>query len=718
MKISNTKGLWALNSFTLFFLLTMFSVIPIQAAEEDEKQEIYKLEPVTVTAQKRPENVQNIPDSITVLNDIAIDDAGITDMVSLSDNVPGLEFYDFGSRWHSQLFLRGIKSLCNSEPSTGLYVDGVNYSKSHMFAFPLFDVERIEVLRGPQGTLYGRNTMAGVINIHTKKPDNETSAAIDVSLDDYNLRQFKGYLRTPLIEDRLFLGITGLVITRDGYMENDVVGVGEDGRYKDGKAGRMKLRFLPTPDWDITLSLDAQQNDDGAFPFRRTSRNSLVKNGILVEDTPYHYSHDFAGTSENDFWGTSLNANYDMKIGRFTFITGYRDFDNEDMIDSDFSPIDMARMELKEHSFSQEIRLASAESQYSFDWLIGLYYFNIEADDNITNYFRPAMAGSPSNPFSPGTGARLTETSGTNEGAALFGQITYPVRQTLDLTLGMRYEYENDEMDAAIRNIPDSGTQTVISQSVSENDFNAFLPKLSLSWHFQPEHMLYVTVARAHRSGGFNGPSMGGKPYGEEYSWAYEIGNKSSFMDNRLTLNIAGFYTDIEDEQITRFNTYNQSYLENAGASHRLGVETEANYVLCRGLDLKTSFSWIEAEYDEYTDPVTGADYDGKTIFNVPDYTYSIALQYRRPIWRNFNLFGNIKYNGVGARYFDDGNTVEEQSYELCSVKIGLEGHHMDYYLWVTNLFDKQYRIFENTTRGITEDGEPRVIGGSVTYRF
>jgi iron complex outermembrane receptor protein len=721
MKFSNLKSLRALTVFILSFLLTMFFISPLQAADkQDSEQKAYTLEPITVTAQKRLENVQDVPDSITVLDDIAIEDAGITDMVSLADNVPNLEFYNFGSRWHSQMFMRGIKSLCNAEPSTGLYVDGINYSKSHMFAFPLFDVERIEVLRGPQGTLYGRNTMAGVINIHTKKPGNETASAMSVTLDDYNERKFEAHLRTPVIENKLFFGITGMVTERDGYMENDVSGVGEDGRYEDGIAGRMKLRFLPAPDLDITLSLDAQKNDDGAFPFRRTSRHSFVKNGMFEEDPPYHYSHDFAGYSENEFWGAALNGAYDMDIGRLTFITGYRNFNDEDMVDSDFSPLDMARMkkELKEDSFSQEIRLSSAEKQYSFDWLIGLYYFNINADDNITNYFRPAMAGSPANPFSPDTGARLTKTSGTNEGAALFGQVTWPIVQALDLTLGMRYEYESAEMAAAVRDMPDNGIETTIGQFVSDNDFNAFLPKISIAWHFHPDRMLYATVARAHRSGGFNGPAVGGKPYDEEYSWAYEIGSKSGFLNNRLTLNITGFYTDIEDEQITRFNTYNQSYLENAGASHRLGVETEINYALRRGLDLKASLSLIEAEYDEYTDPVTGADYENKKIFNVPDCTYSIALQYRRPLWRDYSLFGNIKYSGVGDRYFDDANTVEETSYELCSIKIGLEGRHMDYYVWVNNLFDQQYRIFENTVRGITEDGEPRVFGGSVTYRF
>ena len=694
----------------------------MDALDDDEKAQeaVLQMAPVTVTAQKRIENVQNVPDGITVLNKVEIEDSGIVDMTALSTHVPNLEFYDFGSRWHNQSYIRGIKSLPNSEPSMGYYVDGVNYSKSYMFAFPLFDVERIEVLRGPQGTLYGRNTMAGVINVHTKTPDNDVAAGLSGSMGSYNERQLKGYAQGPIVTDTLFLGLAGLVTTGDGYMENDVPGVGEDGRHQDGAAGRMKLRFLPSPKWDISLSLDGQQHDDGAFPFRRTERNAYVKNGILFADDAYHYSHDFAGTSENDYWGLALNANVDTAWGRLTAISGYRDFDNEDWIDSDFSPLDAARMRncITERTFSQELRLASAENQDGITWLTGGYYFYIDENKKRTNYYRSAMAGSPSNPFRPGTGERLTDTDGLNEGAAAFGQFTYPIRNTLELTLGLRYEFENAEMDAAVHDTPDGGDATTTVQPSMENDFAAWLPKLSLAWHFIPGQMLYATFSRAHRSGGFNSPDVGGLPYDEEYSWVYEIGSKSSFFSNRLTLNLAGFYTDIEDEQITRFNAYNQSFLENAGASHRIGVEAEARYAIGQGLDLTAAFGWVEAQYDQYNDPVTGDDYEGNTVFGVPDYNFNVGLQYRRPLWGQWNGFGRVEVSGVGRRYFDDANTVKDLPYELVNLKLGLEGLHWDGYVWANNLFDCQYRIFENVNRGITEDGEPLTIGVSLAYRF
>ena len=193
-----------------------------------------------------------------------------------------------------------------------------------MFDFPLFEIERIEILKGPQGTLYGRNTMGGVINVITKKPGNETVSSLSTTVGDDNLREVKGFVRTPVIKDKMFIGGAGFVKTRDGYLKNDVPTGEEEGRYLEGMGGRMKFRYIPSDDLEVTLGLDGQKHDDGAFPFRMTSRNAFVKKGMFDRDKKYHYSHDFDGSAENDFWGVSLNADYKTPAGTFSSITGYR----------------------------------------------------------------------------------------------------------------------------------------------------------------------------------------------------------------------------------------------------------------------------------------------------------------------------------------------------------------------------------------------------------
>ncbi|CCK81460.1 TonB-dependent receptor [Desulfobacula toluolica] len=709
-----------------FFFLTFFLALwvdqPLFADETDSYTNKIS-QSIVVTAQKRTQDLQDVPDSITVLNDTLIEDAQIDDMESLSAHVPGLEFHNFGSRRHSLTFMRGIKSIHSGEPAIGYYVDGVNYSKSYMFDFPLFDVERIEILKGPQGTLYGRNAMAGVINVHTRKPDNEAQSEMGVTVGSDDLTQFKGFLRVPILKDKLFFGLSGLVEKRDGYMENDTDADGEEGRHTEGGAGRLKLRFLPSDVLDILLSLDGQTYDEGVFPFRRTSRNLFVKNGIFPADNNYHYSHDFEGTAETDFWGLSLNVDYTLTLGTLTSSTGYRDFTVDEFIDADFSPLDMTRMNYiqDEKNFSQEFRLASPESESVFNWLAGLYFFKNESKNHSTTYYRSAMAGNPNNPFGAGTGNRLIVSDGTNEGAALFGQGTYTFFKKFDATLGVRYEYEDAEILKCQKDSPDDGSSVSIRAYPSaSNNFDALLPKISLGWHVTGNHMVYTTFSGGHRSGGFNtlAPS-GSTAYEEETSRLYEVGTKLSFLDKKLIMNLSGFYIDIEDEQIAMFDTsLNTSYIVNAGESHRLGIEAEISYTPFPGLDFNAGLTVLEAEYDNYEDTSLGTNYAGNKVFGVPEYSVNMGIQYRCPLRGQWDFLGRMDFAGYGKRYFDDANTVEEKPYCLVNAKIGIEGRHMDIYLWSKNLLDRHHVLFENAGKGFAEDGEPMTIGLTLAYRF
>ena len=337
-------GWLSMWSLILVPVVCLFFHSAAPADEDPGEKTIHELETMTVTAHKQARNIRDIPDSMTTFNALELEDASIFSMDSLAFHVPNLEFYNFGGRRHSLTFMRGVKSLHSGEPATGFYVDGVNYSKSFMFSVPLFDVERIEVLKGPQGTLYGRNTMGGVINVHTKKPDNETALAVGSGVGNYNLFETRGYVRAPLVTDKLFFGLSAMTRNRDGYTENHVDAPGEEGRHLDGKAGRLNLRFTPADPWDISFCVDGQEHDDGAFPFYRTIRNSFVKKGVLPADETGHYSHDFESTEESRFWGMSLNARYKTPVGILTAITGFRDYDDDEDIDTDFSPLDMMRM--------------------------------------------------------------------------------------------------------------------------------------------------------------------------------------------------------------------------------------------------------------------------------------------------------------------------------------------------------------------------------------
>lgn len=719
-----SSGLALLLTLLLTPLMIQAGARPAFPGEARSQQpESVEAGPTIVTAQKTPQDIRDIPDSITLLGGTLIQDARIESMEEVSAHVPGLDFHNFGSRRHSLTFMRGIKSIHTGEPATGFYVDGVNYAKSYMFDFPLFDVERIEILKGPQGTLYGRNSMGGVINVHTRQPDNETRSELGMTAGDDHLGEIKGSLRTPIVDDTLFLGLAGLVREKDGYMENDTPAPGEEGRHTEGGAGRVKLRYLPSDTLDITLGLDGQSHDEGAFPFRRTSRNAFTQKGIFPADAPYHYSHDFEGTAESEFWGASLNLKWALPFGDLAAVTGHRDYRTDEFLDSDFSPLDMTRMNYiqDETAFSQEIRLSSPDSGSPLKWLAGLYYFKNDSENESTTFYRSAMAGNPNNPFGAGTGNRKVTSSGMTEGGAVFGQGTWSFMKRFDLTLGLRYAYEEAEMDRFRTDTPDSGGPAgSLAYPSASNDFDALVPKVSLAWHVTRDHMVYATFSGGHRSGGFNKiASADRSAYDEETSLLWEVGAKLNLLNNKMCLSLAGFYMDLEDEQISMFDTtLNTPYIVNAGESHRLGVEAEIRYTPLPGLDLNAGFTVMEAEYDEYADAALGTDYAGNQVFSVPEYTVNMGVQYRRPLWRQWDFLGRVDFSGYGKRYFDDANTVEEKPYGLINAKAGIEGEHLDIYLWSDNLLDRHYVLFENTAKGFAEDGEPMTVGLTISYRF
>lgn len=703
-----------LKKIALLALGAICCALPVQAGDEAQ-QPPCQLEPVVVSAQKRTEDAQDVPMSMTVLEDTDIEDMGIQDTTGLAEHVPGLEFNDFGSRRHGLMFLRGIKSIPTGEPSTGYFVDGVSYSKSYMFNFPLFDVQHVEVLRGPQGTLYGRNTLGGVINVATRQPGNTPAAGLEAEYGSYDLGTLRGSVSGPIVEDTLYLGLYGLSSVRDGFMENDVDADGEDGRHQDGKAGRMRLRYTPTGDLDVNLTLDGQRHDDGAYSARRTARNALVKAGTFAADEAGHYSHDFEGSQDNDCFGAALDTEYSAPWGTLRSITGFRDYDSDERIDADFSPLDTMRKRYRQtdQDLSQEFRLASPEGNGPVSWLAGTYLFHLHSRTDISNLFG-------ANSAAPGRVVRF-DTHRTNKGGALFGQLAYALLENLDLTVGLRGEYEQAGTVSEQFNTPAGGATTRVDQVDQAQDFNALLPKFALSWDMDEDHTLYTTAARAHRSGGCNDASApaGSEAFDEEYSWQYEVGLKSFLLDKRLMLNTAAFYTTIEDEQLPLFDAATmQSYTANAGRSHRQGLEAEARFKVTGELELSASYAWIQAEFDSYSDAVTGVDYAGNRVFCVPEHSYSLGAEYRRPLWSGWRLFGRMDLNGTGARFFDDANEVEAGAYELVNLRVGLEGEDLDVYFWIRNALDKEYVLFENTSAGIAEDGPPRTLGVSIRYRF
>ena len=710
------KNLFILAGFGVFsvFFAPAFSV-----AAEAQTEKITQLEPIVVTAEKREADIQKVPVSVSAITAQKLEDTGAVSLRDITDRVPNLHIVNWGMRGNTYVYVRGLGSI-NTQPAVGFYVDDVVYMDTHAFDTPLFDIERIEVLRGPQGTLYGRNTLGGAINIITKKPDNTTHAGIEQTVGNYKTSDSMVYLRTPIVEDKLFLGVSGRFEHRDGYTKNDYLN--KDVDYREDWSGRGVLRWTPNEKLDVTWNVDGAKNHDGAFPI--TTREN-------VKDNAFHVDYDQAGKANYSSAGTSLRVSYDAPWATVTSISAYRGFNDVISNDQDFTPFNLltAEQELVDRQFTQELRFTSPDDGRSTKWQGGLYYGHKKQDQRLDVNYNDDAVLMGWVPFA----MRTRELSTVKyKSYAVFGQVTQTLFEKLDLTAGLRYDYERSKIDYTSRT--NGAGMLVDSQDMNEKSSNGeWLPKFQIAYNWTPDFMTYASVAKGYRSGGFNTTTQGaaGIKYEGEKSWNYELGFKSAWFDKRLTFNGAFFYIDIEDMQVVQVLPNANTYLKNAGEARSYGLELESSFLITEGLTLDASFGYTNSEYTKYNDPVTGINYKGNRTPVAPDYTYSVGLQYRFPLVEKFSWFNSEKQDslymftraevqGAGKSYWDDGNELRESPRNITNLRLGFETENMDLIFWTKNLFNERYNAvaFSRSIGELAQAGDPRTFGATLRIRF
>lgn len=741
--------------------------LPLFALSASAAEEPYRLETITVTAEKRSEDIQNVAASVTAIPEQQIRDAGIRDIQDFSGQVPNMYIANWGIRGISFVYARGIGagSMNTDNPALGFYVDDVGYLDSRVFNSPLFDIERIEVLRGPQGTLYGRDTLGGVINIVTKKPDNELRYGLEQSVGSEKFFETTAWLRAPLIEDRLFFGFSGAGEHFGGFADNDWLGEEVDTRR--GFNGRMQLRWLPSDRLDALLSVDGEKLDDGGYPlaFMRAAPMYLPMflPGFTMptaENNPHHVAYDFEAGNEREALGASLRVAWDGPAFKLTSITAGRGYDDDTHNDQDFMPLDFitASETIENRQFTQEFRVASPEDSGPLKWLGGYYFFRADHEHHmdinyLSNYFGAMAAmGGMDLPFAMPDTTATTDTDRESYGHALFGQATWTLFDRLDLTGGLRYEYTKDSLDYAsgcahsgLGACAGGGMEQVVGMlgvnpmplaATSSSHGDELLPKAQIAYHWTPDLMTYASVARGYRSGGFNTSftDMADLAYAPEYSWNYEAGFKSSWFDRRLSFNTSFFYITLSDQQVTQVLPTANAVIRNAGKSRSLGFESELSARLAEGLSAQAGFGLTDAEFrryetlDQFT--LTPLDLSGHTPPLAPEYTWNLALQYRRPLIDAFRFLGRgdsltwttrAEVRGVGKFYWNSENTLAQSPYELVNLRTGLETDNFSLILWADNLFDRRY----NAVAFAFQEGAPlaqvadgRSFGATLRFEF
>ncbi len=565
-----------------------------------------------------------------------------------------------------------------------------------------------------------RDQVNGVTKNKIAENKGRTQNETGITIGANSLVGFKGDLSIPM--DRFHLSLSGIASEQEGGMENTIKEHGETDRHIQNDAGRLKLRFLASDSLDISIGLVGKRTEKFMFPFRRTPRNSLVKKGLFPADEKYKYSQDFEGSWENNYWSFILNVDTQFSLGTFTSITGYREFNVDKLLDSDFSPLDMGRKNVLQNddTLTQEFRLASKASESPFQWLTGFSYFKKGAENHTTAFYRSGMSGNIKNPFGLNTGSRLDFSDQTNRGAALFGRAAIKIHKEFNVTLGLRYEVNGVHMHQVQTDFLDHHSPLSKTFPDTFETYAAMSPSAGLEWLLTENHIFYASFSGGYRSGGFNKMASNGyTSYDEETTRLYELGTKFTLPCQRLSINLCGFYMDIRNEQVLRYDS-NQLFpcIVNAEKSHRMGLEMKIRYRPLPGLDFLCGLGILEAEYDRYTDQSLGVDYKGNKVSSVPEYSIKVGIKYRYPLQGQWKVLGNVDFSGFGSRYFDDANTVKEKPYGLVNAMFGVERQRLGFYIWSKNLLNRHYIDFENTVKGIAKDGSPVTVGMSVKYRF
>ena len=672
--------------------------------------------PVIVTARKWEEDVQEVPQSISVLVDALIRDAGITTVREASFLVPNLFMTEFSSRRLSFPTMRGIGSG-QGDPAVTTYVGGVPQLTTSSTNLPLFQVERVEFLRGPQGTLYGRNALGGVIHIVPKRPSEAFEAEIGASYGNFRQRELNLAMSGPLVEERLYFSLAGLAAARDGFTENEFTG--HDVDHRDELYGRAEVLWT-SERWEIRVAIYGERARDGGF---------VLSDLDELRDHPRRIDQDYEGKADRDIIAPSLTWEYLGDAVELIGISAYQDWDVHETADFDFSPIDGVRRRTKESQqyFNQEIRLSSAEGagprigdHLVLKWLVGTNFFLSDSSRSAANDFRPGGAGILFPPAQVGTATSWGDFD--DLGMAVFGQVTGTLAETVDLGIGLRYDYERKQADIS-QSFVTGGFPVLETSRDLDESYDHFVPRFSLDWRITERVMVYGLVAQGFKAGGFNLSAPAGElAFGPETSWSYELGLKTTWFDDRLRLNAAAFYIDWDDLQLSLFDQMSGGYVANAGESTSRGFELELEAEIFEGIDVFGSVGYTDAEFDEYVDPY-GADVSGNDLAYVPETTWSAGVQASGELGEEGRWFARAQVSGVGTFYYDAGN-LESESFTVFDFRAGIEQPHWRLEAWMRNALDEDYVpvAFQPSPVDpflfVGESGAPRTFGVSLTIRF
>jgi iron complex outermembrane receptor protein len=693
---------------------------PKEKGSEDEQ-----VGQTLVTARKRAETIDRVPASVTSVSAEEIEASGMRSVSDAAQLVPNLNITEFTSRRLSFPFVRGVGSG-QGEAGVVTYIDGVPQLTTGSTNLPLVGLDRVEFVRGPQGVLYGRNALGGVIHVHSRRPSATPEYGVRLGLGSSDLQELSASFSGPIGiggggADGPLFDLSVQQSTRSGYTTNLITGNEVD--HRDAFFGRAQMLLTPSDDSEVRIALYSERSRDGGFALQNVYPGPL---GPGLKNNPHQITQDFEGVVERDIFAPSVNWTVFGDTVEFTSITAYQDWDVLETSDFDFSPLDLIRRTTMEDQayLSQELRFASSEQaavrlgdDVSMSWLTGVQAFVADSGRSAANDFR-----APIPPQIPVAGIDYNAGDFDDFGLGVFGEATLLFGEDVEVTGGLRYDHESKEAD--LENIfYVGGFRTPVSSSSPDEDYGELLPSFSVAWHRAEDTTWYVSASKGYKAGGFNLTSApaGKADFDPEKNWSYEVGFKSSFGD--VDVRVAGFYIDWSDMQLTVAPTATTGpYVDNAGDSTSMGGECE---VVARAGEHLAFFGGVgvtKTEFDSYVDPYLN-DVSGESLPFAPETNWSAGAQVSGDLDPETGWYARAEYVAVGDFYYDANNTQKE-SYELVNATAGIERRGWSLSVWARNLFDEEYIPVAlqvdptNPAVFVGESGEPMVAGLTFSASF
>lgn len=656
---------------------------------------------VTIVGRKEGRKLFDIPVSSSQINSRQLRLSTVSNMKDLALTIPNMFMPDYGTKLTSPIYIRGIGSRINS-PSIGLYVDGIPYFEKSSFSFDFSDISSIEVLRGPQGTLYGRNTMGGIINVTTKSPF--THEETSISITGANKGQAKASISDyRKISEHFGYGIVGYYQHNDGFFYNETLSDFSD-RLNSG-GGRIKLSYKKDRH-EFNIVSNIEYSDQSGYPYMLLDTKTMVA-------SPVSYNRE-------SLYRRLLSSNgvsyiYTSPTIMVTSRTSHQFNRDHQGIDQDFSPLDNYYINQKEvqNMVAQEIEIRPMK-QRRINWIIGTSAFYQDVDRNVkmdyfaNNFYTDKYYDTP------------------RYGTAIYGQAILDrlFTENLSLTVGVRYDIERAEMSYLFNQVTTT-TSTEKDKFTNKLTHEQVTPKFVLQYDINNYGHIYVTATKGYKAGGFNTSFVTEeeKTFLPEFSWNYELGTKISLLENKLSGSAAIFYIDWKDQQVNQpLSTGVGQLLKNAAKSRSMGFEISATYQPINRLNLGIDYGYTNAEFIDYT---AGEDknFSSNKLPYVPEHTASARIDYM--FSSSSSLFYDYitlaaQYSGVGGLYWNDKNSVRQDFYNLLNARVSISKNILTLAVWAKNITNTKYNAyyFEALGNSFIQEGRPFTMGVDLTVSF